>query len=129
RKPWTFLWKDIEHQATDEVGVQMDYSWHVERVRYEAILEDHARSLGVEIFRGYSVRKAEQDDSGRVTGVTWTCGEETGKIAAAYTVDCAGGKGPLTRAFGGKSIDEGLRNIAFYGYYKGVNLAAEWCGP
>lgn len=48
-----------------------------------------ARMLGAQIVEGVIVNKVTQAD-GRVTGVTWQQGEETGTIATGHVVNCGG---------------------------------------
>jgi 4-methylaminobutanoate oxidase (formaldehyde-forming) len=48
-----------------------------------------ARMLGAQIVEGVIVNEVTQAD-GRVTGVTWQQGEETGTIATEHVVNCGG---------------------------------------
>jgi glycine cleavage system T protein len=48
-----------------------------------------ARMLGAKIIEGVIVNEVTQAD-GRVTGVTWQQGEETGTIATEHVVNCGG---------------------------------------
>jgi 4-methylaminobutanoate oxidase (formaldehyde-forming) len=48
-----------------------------------------ARMLGAQIVEGVIVNEVTQAD-GRVTGVTWQQGEETGTIATGHVVNCGG---------------------------------------
>ncbi|MEM9011146.1 MAG: FAD-dependent oxidoreductase [Pseudomonadota bacterium] len=48
-----------------------------------------ARALGAQIIEGVAVTGVETAD-GRVTGVTWARGEETGRIATENAVNCGG---------------------------------------
>ncbi|WP_392338107.1 FAD-dependent oxidoreductase [Loktanella salsilacus] len=48
-----------------------------------------ARMLGAQIVEGVIVNEVTQAD-GRVTGVTWQQGEETGTIATGHVVNCCG---------------------------------------
>jgi hypothetical protein len=50
-------------------------------------------------------------------------------VRARYVIDAAGGHGPLTRSeLMGRTLDDDLRNIAVYGYYRNVRPHAQLTG-
>jgi flavin-dependent dehydrogenase len=121
RVPKTFFWQDGTSLVRPPVGYHLDYTYHVDRPRYDQILLDCAASHGVTVAHGQEVTEVLRED-GRVVGVRarGADGAES-EVRARYVIDAAGGQGPMSReGTVGRKLDEDLRNIAVYGYYRNV---------
>ncbi|MFI8260144.1 monooxygenase [Streptomyces sp. NPDC085665] len=66
------------------------YTLFLAQARTEALLEERARELGVEIHRGREVTGLRQDPDGVEVGVRGPDGPET--VRASYAVGCDGGR-------------------------------------
>ncbi len=120
RDPFHFLWKDGARIVRQPRGYQLDYTWHVDRSAYDGILVGRAREMGAEVLEGYAASGVLVDGE-RVTGVTVVTPEgEEREVRARIVVDCANAHGPVHRRLSGKRLDENLRNVALYGYLRGV---------
>lgn len=96
---------------------RLEYAWQVRRSRYDAILLDHAGSLGVEVRRGFAAAGVLEDSAGRIVGVRGSDGEE---LRAEFVADCSGQAGFLSRFRKIRLYNQDLENVACYAYFKGA---------
>jgi flavin-dependent dehydrogenase len=135
REPKTFLWGEGKAMAPAAAGYHIDYTYHVDRRVYDSLLVDCARRHGAQVVHGIQVRDVLRDPGGdpgdkrRVVGVRVQDEAGEHEIRATYVVDAAGGGGPLSRAGDlNKELDDDLRNIAVYAYYRGVGIVPHLTG-
>ncbi len=129
RSVFTFVWKEGLAAVVDAPsGYQLDYTWHVDRARYDEILAGAAQREGAEVVHGVTALDAIFEDE-RVVGVRTRdeAGRE-GEVRARWVVDCGNDHGPLHRKLAGKVLDDELRNVAVYGYLRGVRFDEELSG-
>jgi len=120
REPFHFLWKEGTSIVNAPQGYQLDYTWHVDRAQYDQILVDAARAQGARVEHGCAVSNLLFEGE-RVTGVAYLDDEgQRREVAARFVIDCAGAHGPAHRKLANRELDESLRNIAIYGYMRGV---------
>ncbi len=122
REPFHFLWREGQTIARSYPEVPTDYTWHVDRASYDQILADAAVGHGAEIAFGHTATAVLTDADGeRVTGAEILGPDGQRQVVRArFVVDCAGAHGPLHRQRCQRVLDENLRNIAVYGYLRGV---------
>ncbi len=96
-----------------------DYAWFVERVRFDAILLDHAVKSGAERVTGANVRRLVWEDD-RLVGVEYDRGGRTVEVRARYVFDASGRAQTVGRALGLYEDIAGLRHQAFFAQYEGV---------
>lgn len=94
------------------------YAWQVHRARYDQILLDHARELGVEVLQPCSAVSVLRKGK-RVTGLLAHDASGPLRIEAGHLADCTGQGALLDRSEGIRRAHPGLRNIAVYAYYRG----------
>jgi FAD-dependent halogenase len=111
-----------EMMARGGIPEKIEYSWQVRRSRYDEILLEHARGLGVEIVRGAIAEAPLEGAEGRIEGVRARIGAETVEFRADFTADCSGQSGFLSRFRRVRDYNAGLKNVAGYSYWRG----AEW---
>ncbi len=103
-------------------GWRTRVAFQVDRAKYDAILLDHARSLGVEVLQPARVAKVKFGDSGdkRIQSLQLEDGET---IQARYYVDASGGAAIIRRQLG-IEVDAPslLKNVAFWDYWSGSGL-------
>jgi halogenation protein CepH len=131
RDSTTFLFSEAMAASEAPRDYPLDYTWHVDRPTYDGLLATCAQDHGAEIAFGWSVTELlEADDDGRARGVRLRGGDgETREVRAKWVVDCGGISGPLTRTCAKRKVDDRLRNIALYGYYRGMGWRDDLQGP
>lgn len=121
REPWDLVFGELP--PLKRFGsVQTSYTWHVERSVYDKILLDKATEQGAELRHDSVTALLEED--GRVVGVI-AGGEE---LRARFVVDATGQSG-LAGSERDRTVDPFLRNISYWGYFRGVGHNAAWNGP
>lgn len=129
RSPSTFLFRDGEALVGCPEGYQLEYTWHVDRPSYDALLAACAQSHGAEVRFAHHVDTILETD-GRVVGleVLDADGRRT-SIASKWVIDCAGKGGPLTRVRGARTLDDELRNVAMFAYHRRLGWTDALQGP
>jgi halogenation protein CepH len=114
-EPWTFSFSVSQKTAS-----RTSFAYQVERMKFDKILLDNARSKGVEVREQCSVTDVV-DGEGRVTGVTYTdpAGNER-QVSARFVVDASGNGSRIYKRVGGtREYSEFFRSLALFGYYEG----------
>jgi halogenation protein CepH len=100
-----------------------DHSWQVERGRYDMILLERAREVGVEVYeetKVVGVLRGREDDKDRVLGVRYlpkgSLPERT--LRASHTVDASGQGRKISGWLGIETEKFALGDTALYRYYK-----------
>src|SRR5689334_9318534 len=109
--PWTFR---FSRQPNDPFG----YAYQVERSKFDKILLDRARELGVDVREQHDVLSLIQED-GRTVGVTYADPEgREHAVRAHYVADASGNRSQIWRTVGERVYSEFFRNVALYGYFE-----------
>jgi len=119
--PWTFAFS-VSPKMTGETS----HAYQVERSKFDQILLDHARHMGVDVREEHAVTDVI-DDEDRVRGVSYTdaAGNE-GVIRAKYVVDASGNRSRIYQRVGAnRQYSEFFRSLALFGYFEGGKRQAE----
>ncbi len=120
-EPWTFAFS-VSPKITGETS----YAYQVERSKFDQILLDHARNMGVDVREQHAVTDVI-DDEGRIRGVSYTGAEgNAGTIRAKYVVDASGNKSRIyQRAGATRQYSDFFRSLALFGYFEGAKRLPE----
>ncbi|WP_247195718.1 tryptophan 7-halogenase [Streptomyces sp. GESEQ-35] len=115
RDPWQFSFA-LSPRLADPTS----FAYQVERSRFDTILLDNARRVGVEVREGCRVGSVLADEE-RVRGVRLTGPDgATVEVRARYVVDASGNGSRIHSQVGGKrTYSDFFRNIAVFGYFAG----------
>ncbi len=131
RKPWSFYFRESTAMREPFAGME-DYTFHVERARFDEILLDHAREAGVEVLQPARVTAVHCEGERPVRfEVALASGESGGgaesiEVTPRFTVDASGRSGILSRRLGRRVFDPVLRNVATFGYWSGAKLERQY---
>jgi FAD-dependent halogenase len=114
-EPWTFAFS-----VSPKMAGETSYAYQVERSKFDQILLDHARHMGVDVREQHAVSDVI-DDGDRIRGVSYTDAKgNAGTIRAKYVVDASGNKSRIYRRVGTKrQYSEFFRSLALFGYFDG----------
>jgi FAD-dependent halogenase len=114
-EPWTFAFS-VSPKITGETS----YAYQVERSKFDKILLDHARRLGVDVREEHAVTDTIRD-AGRIRGVAYKdASGSSGKIFAKYVVDASGNRSRIYQQTGAvRKYSEFFRSLALFGYFEG----------
>jgi len=111
----TFWW-GVEREwsiSFAEQSADPDYSFQVERARFDDILLAHTRNSGADVRDGVAVRDIDLDAGDPVIV------SDAGVARARYVIDATGQSSLLGRRLGERQFDESLRNVAIWRYFRG----------
>ncbi|MEX2375968.1 MAG: NAD(P)/FAD-dependent oxidoreductase [Dehalococcoidia bacterium] len=114
---------DIAFGEFPQKGIRQDYTYHVDRARFDLLLLKHAEKLGSRVIQGVPVQRVLFDGD-RACGVEV---EVTGKsvaIDASVVADASGRDTVLGRQLRIKENDAIFDQFAVHAWYEGVDRAA-----
>ncbi|KAF7759719.1 hypothetical protein Agabi119p4_11414 [Agaricus bisporus var. burnettii] len=121
-----------------------NYTWNVTRAEADALILNRARELGVRIFENHRVTEIKFSQSitkannvkaappasdtqlgieGQVpVSAKWknVSNGKTGQISFDWVIDASGRNGVMSRALGLRKYNQSLKNVAYWGYWKGT---------
>ena len=117
---WT-TWDDEQpiDMKFDGLG-ETDYSYQVDRAKFDDLLLNHARSLGTRIFSGGLVERIDFDRHGFASGVTATVGESKFPLRARIVVDASGRESLLAHQL--KLYRPEVRQLCVHSWFSDVDL-------
>ncbi len=123
-----FQWEPTNGRfISTSLGDKTAYAWQVTRSDFDQILLDNARSLGVDVNEGVTVRELRFDGD-RPVAATWAPSQGDGpggEISFDYLIDASGRGGVMAnRYLRNRRFHEMFRNVAGWCYWKGAERLA-----
>ncbi|MFF1413405.1 tryptophan 7-halogenase [Streptomyces sp. NPDC058289] len=114
-EPWTFSFS-----VSETFSGPTSLAYQVERMKFDQILLDNARSKGVEVREKSSVVDVIEED-GRISGVRYADADGVRhEVRSRFVVDASGNKSRIHTKIGGtRHYSEFFQNIALFGYFEG----------
>jgi len=109
--------RTVAFRAMPEVGVHLDYTWHVDRSRLDALLLQHAEHLGVRVLQGERVAKVEFAGD-RAIGVRLGSGALLG---SRLVVDASGRRTVIGTQLGIKQTDPAFDQFTMHNWFEGFD--------
>ncbi len=95
------------------------YAYQVERMKFDKLLLDNARRMGVEVRERHCVLELITEGD-RIVGVKYVDSEgRKGAARARYVADAGGHSSTFHRMCGERTWSDKFRNFALFGYYNG----------
>src|SRR5207249_3807564 len=122
---WTH-WADerqriIRFREIPELGLTQDYTYHVDRSRFDQLLLEHAARQGSRVLQGARVERVEFGADGAATGV---CFREDGRertLRCRMVVDASGRSTMLGTQLRLKRNDPLFHQFAVHNWFRGVD--------
>ncbi|MBP0456403.1 tryptophan 7-halogenase [Streptomyces bomunensis] len=114
---------DVLFNERDQLGVDRDYTFHVDRGRFDLILLKHAESLGAKVFSGVRVRGVDFTDPDRPV-IRAGLGRTPADVAVRMVVDASGRGTLLGRQLKVKVPDPVFNQYAVHGWFEGLDRKA-----
>lgn len=101
----------------------LDYTYQVERSKFDALLLDHARELGAQVFTGTTVRQVATSKDGCCTTCEASAGEKR-EITSRWILDASGRENVFSSDLK-RDLDPPrlTRRVAIYSHFHGVSRA------
>lgn len=117
---WTAEVQFVERNQPD---VDRDYTYHVDRGKFDTILLKHAAEQGATVFNGVRVRHVDFTDPQAVRLTAKLGPRETG-FSTRMVVDASGRQTLLGRQLGVKVSDPVFNQYAVHSWFEGLNRRA-----
>jgi ABC-type nitrate/sulfonate/bicarbonate transport system ATPase subunit/flavin-dependent dehydrogenase len=111
----------LKFQPIPHLGVRQDYTYHVDRGRFDRLLLDHARSLGSRVVEGSQVTGVEFGPGGRAEGVRVRPegGGAERVMRGRIVVDASGRSSVVGSQLGLKRNDPSFDQFAVHSWFEG----------
>lgn len=114
---------EILFSERDQPGVDRDYTYHVDRGRFDLILLQHARNVGASVFQGARVLRADFCDPEIVT-LTCRFGPVEVPFKVRMVVDASGRHTMLGKQLKVKEPDPVFNQYAIHTWFDGLDRRA-----
>jgi len=114
---------EVQFVERNQPGVDRDYTFHVDRGRFDAILLRHAQEQGATVFNGARVRDVDFDDPDAVK-LTVRFGPHDSVFTARMVVDASGRQTMLGRKLKLKVSDPVFDQYALHTWFEGLDREA-----
>jgi len=122
---WTHWSEQREHvirfREIPELGLTQDYTYHVDRSRFDKLLLEHAAKKGSRIVQGTRVERVEFDAQGCATGVRLKDGDGERLLRCKLVVDASGRSTVLGSQLRLKHRDALFDQFAVHNWFEGVD--------
>jgi FADH2 O2-dependent halogenase len=108
----------------DQEGVDRDFTYHVDRSRFDLILLKHAESLGAQVYQGVRVLKIDFDSDPDLVGLKVRLGPREVGFTARMVVDASGRQTMLGRQLKVKESDPVFNQYAIHTWFEGLDRKA-----
>ncbi len=114
-EPWTFAFA-----ASERMAGPCSYAYQVERLKFDKLLLDNAKRVGVDVRQGSRAIGTVRDGD-RIRGVRYIDDSGVERVATArFVVDASGHGSRLHNDIGGlREYSPFFRNLALFGYFEG----------
>jgi FADH2 O2-dependent halogenase len=120
---------EIMFVERDQPGVHRDYTFHVDRGRFDLILLKHAETLGAEVFSRVRVLNVDFDGDPDVVTLNCRLGPRQLDFTARMVVDASGRQTMLGRQLKLKVPDPVFNQYAVHTWFEGLDRSAMAINP
>ena len=113
---------DIRFDERDQPGVSQNYTYHVDRGKFDNVLLHHAHKLGADVCEGVGVR--DVDFSGPFPRIRYTMGKKEADVTARIVCDASGRKTLLGNRLKLKVMDTVFDQYAIHTWFDGYDRGA-----
>jgi FADH2 O2-dependent halogenase len=114
---------EVLFNERDQLGVDRDYTFHVDRGQFDLILLKHAESLGAHVFSGVRVHSVDFSDRDRPV-LRIGMGSHKTAVKVRMVVDASGRSTVLGRQLKVKVPDPVFNQYAVHSWFEGLDRTA-----
>jgi len=114
---------DVEFSERNQPGVDMKYTYHVDRGQFDLLLLQHANTLGAQVYEGVNVKGVDFSEPGHVD-VKFDLGRKSFSTSARMVVDASGRRTLLGNQLGWKVKDPVFDQYALHTWFEGYDRTA-----
>jgi FADH2 O2-dependent halogenase len=102
-------------------GISQDYTYHVDRSKFDLLLLKHAESLGSSVYQGVGVNEVLFDDNDFARGVRFSVAGKDYELPTKFVVDASGRNGILGTQRHLRQKDPIFNQFAVHGWFENVH--------
>jgi FADH2 O2-dependent halogenase len=129
-RPYAVDWQGLDDDCQAAIrfderaqeGVEQNYTYHVDRARFDLALLSHAHAAGAEVYQGVRVRGVSFDDGD--PELLLKLGRRESRLKVRVVVDASGRGTLLGRQLGLKQHDPVFDQYAIHTWFAGFDRAA-----
>lgn len=114
----------IEFGEFPQEGIDQDYTYHVDRAKFDLLLLKHAESLGSKVYQGVHVKQVLFEGE-RACGVRIGIGKNEIDLPCKVVVDASGRNTLLGRQLNLKKKDPIFNQYAVHAWFKNVDKGSD----
>ena len=122
---WTHWGEQHEHvirfREIPELGLTQDYTYHVDRSRFDQLLLQHAAAQGSRVLENTRVEKVEFDAAGTAVGVRVKQNGQERRLRCQLVVDASGRNTVIGSQLRLKRHDALFNQFAVHNWFEGVD--------
>jgi 1H-pyrrole-2-carbonyl-[peptidyl-carrier protein] chlorinase len=115
----------IRFKDSPQPGINQDYTYHVDRSRFDSLLLKHSSELGARVVQGANVLRVTFDQDDRATGVRVRVLGKEFDLRSRFVVDASGRRGLLGKQRGLMEKDPLFNQFAIYSWFENVTPPTE----
>jgi 1H-pyrrole-2-carbonyl-[peptidyl-carrier protein] chlorinase len=119
---------EIMFNERAQTGVDRDFTYHVDRGKFDRILLEHAAGLGAKVHQGIAVQRVDIKGPGD-TRLTVKLGEQSVDVRTKMVVDASGRLTLLGRQLGLREMDPVFNQFAIHTWFDGYDRRAATVNP
>lgn len=114
---------DLEFSERTQTGVDLPYTYHVDRAKFDLALLQHAHGLGSAVYEGINVQGAEFPDDD-FAKVNYTMGRRSCSTSCRIVIDASGRRTLLGNQMKWKVMDPVFDQYALHTWFEGYDRTA-----
>jgi flavin-dependent dehydrogenase len=114
---------EIAYEERDQPGVDREYTYHVDRGKFDSLLLKHAEELGAKVYQGVRVNRVSFDDPARPV-LQAKIGGQRVDVPVKMVVDASGRHTTVGSQLKVKVTDPVFNQYAVHTWFKGLDRPA-----
>jgi flavin-dependent dehydrogenase len=115
---------DIRFEERDQPGVYQNYTYHVDRGKFDLLLLQHANELGAKVYEGVNVSGVDFDANPNYVAIKYTIGKKQCSTSARMVVDASGRRTLLGNQMKWRIQDPVFDQYAIHTWFEGYDRMA-----
>ena len=114
---------NIRFEERPQPGVDQNYTWHVDRGKFDLLMLQHANKLGAAVYEGVRVSDVDLSDP-KLARINFSLGQKALSLTANMVVDASGRHTLLGNQLKLKKMDPVFNQYALHTWFDGYDRTA-----
>lgn len=114
---------DVSFAERAQPGVEQNYTYHVDRGKFDLLMLQHANGFGAKVYEGVTVQSVDFSDP-KLAAINYTIGKKSVQTHVRMVVDATGRKTLLARQMKWRIVDPVFDQYAIHTWFEGFDRRA-----